>query len=157
MQQNDIILINLLDMLGHPLPGLIQALSLIHHSRFKIAALVVFLIQLVDILFGEGLIVETDGVVVGLAFSDDLVKDIAFLCVNWEIRTIFLLGLEILFELLQENIAFLLQFLLLFLDLIRFDGLQIDETEFGILLELDGKFAVDLGDVDDFVGLLSGV
>lgn len=144
-------------MLGHPLPGLIQPLCLIHHSRFKIAALVVFSIQLVDILIGEGLIVETDSVVVWLTFCDDLIKDIAFLGVNWEVGSVFLLGLEVLLELLQEDIAFLLQFLLLFYYLIRFDGLEIDEVEFSILLKLDGKLAIDLGYVDDFIGLLGGV
>ena len=157
MQQDDIILINFLDMLSHPFSGLIQPLRLIHHSRFKIAALVVFLVQLVDILFGEGLVVETDGVVVGLTFYDDLIQDIAFLCVNRKVGAIFILGFKVFFELLQEDIAFLLQFLLLLLDLIRFDGLEIDEAEFGILLELDGKFAVDFGYVDNFIGLLGGV
>ena len=85
MQQDDIILINLLDVFSHPLAGLVQPLRLVHHSRFKIAALVVFLIQFEDVLVGEGLVVEADRVVVGLAFGDHLLQDIALLSVNGQV------------------------------------------------------------------------
>lgn len=157
MQQDHIILINLLDVLGHPLSGLVQALGLVHHGRFKIAALVVLLIKLVDVFIGEGLIVKSDGVVVGLAFSDDLVQDIAILGINGQVRTVLLLWFKVLLKLLKEDIAFLLQLLLLFDDLIALDPLQIDKVQLGILLELYGKLSVNLGNVDDLVGLLRGV
>ena len=157
MQQDDIILINLLDVFSHPFAGLIQPLRLVHHSRFKIAALVVFLIQLEDVLVGEGLVVEADRVVVGLAFGDHLLQDIAFLGVNGQVGSVLLLGLEVFLELLQEDVAFLLQFLLLLGDLVGLDPLEVDEVELGVLLELDGELTVYLGDVDDLVGLLGGV
>lgn len=78
-------------MLRHPLPGLIQPLGLVHDSRFKVATLVVLCLKLGDVLVCEGLVVKSDGVVVGLTFCYDLIKDITFLGVYGQVVLVFFL------------------------------------------------------------------
>jgi hypothetical protein len=63
-----------LDMLGHPFPSLIQSLRLIQYHRFFIGALIIIPIQLIDILIGEDLIVECDGILIGTISFDDFVE-----------------------------------------------------------------------------------
>ena len=74
MQQRHIKLIDLLDMLTHPLPGLIKPLGIVNDRSLKIGAIVVVAIQLMHVLIGEYLVVEGDWILVGLEPADDFIE-----------------------------------------------------------------------------------
>lgn len=74
MQQRHIKLIDFLDMLTHPLPGLIKPLGIVNDRSLKIGAIVVVAIQLMHVLIGEYLVVEGDWILVGLEPADDFIE-----------------------------------------------------------------------------------
>jgi hypothetical protein len=57
MQQYNIILVDFFHMVGHPLAYLVQPLSLIDDSSFKVSAVVVLFFEFRDRLVGKNLII----------------------------------------------------------------------------------------------------
>lgn len=60
-------------------------------------------------------------------------------------------------EFFEEKLTFTLQFLFLRVDVVRLDTVEVEEVQFRGLLQSDGELAIDLGEVEDIVGLLGGV
>lgn len=65
MQKNDVVLVDFLDMIPHPLAGLVQALCIVDDSSLEVRTIVVVLVQLANVFVSEGLVVESDRVLVG--------------------------------------------------------------------------------------------
>lgn len=74
MQQRHVKLIDLLDMLAHPFPGLVESLRVVDDGGLKIGAVVVVALELMHVLIGEDLVVEGDWILVGLKPADDFVE-----------------------------------------------------------------------------------
>jgi hypothetical protein len=114
-------------------------------------------LQFREVLVGEGLVVEGERVLVGLVAVNDGVELFATCTVSLVEFVVVLLEVDVLRKLLQEGLAFLTQLLLLLGDRVVFGPLQVQHVYLRIAFELDGEFAVNLGHVDDVVGLLRRV
>ena len=157
MQQGHVELVDLLDVLAHPLAGLVEALRVVNDGGLKIGAVVVVAVQLVHVLVGEDLVVEGDWVLVGLEAADDLVEGCALIGVGVVLVVVALLGLQVGLVLLEEQLALLLQALLELADLLAPRALQAHQVELRVLLDLHRELPGDLGHVDHVVRAVGGV
>jgi hypothetical protein len=66
-------------------------LSIIDDGGLKVGAIVVLFIKLGDILVGENLIVESDGILIGAISPYGLIKVITFIAVDVIIKVVVLL------------------------------------------------------------------
>lgn len=64
MEQYYIILVDLFDVIRHPLSRLIQSLGFVDYSGLLVCAIIVFIIKFVDVLIGQCLVVEGNWVLI---------------------------------------------------------------------------------------------
>ena len=113
MKQNHVVLVDLLHMVAHPLPRLVQPLRVVDHRGLKITTIVEMAVQLSNILCRSGVVVEGERVLIRPVPSDGLVQESALVTVCTVMQVVHLLGTEIPLELLQEELAFSRKTLLL--------------------------------------------
>jgi hypothetical protein len=136
VQKYHVILVDFLDVVAHPLAGLVQSLRVVDHRGFKVSAVVVVPVQLADVLVGECLVVEGDGILVGAVPSDGLVEQGALVGVGVVVGVVVFLRSQVGLELPKKELAFTLKFLLLGQGVISADAGQVQDINFRRLLKL---------------------
>ena len=131
MDQDEVVLIDLFDVLGNETSIFVKHLPTGDDLSLYSGAFGVFLLYFRKILIREDLVVEGDGVLIGAIAIDDVGQLVAIGGVYCVFLVVGFLLLHVLLKLFDEEVTFLLEFVLLFRHVLLLDLLKVQQVDLG--------------------------
>lgn len=154
VDQHEVVLVDLLDVLGQEAPLFVDHLPGRDDGGLGGLALLVFLVDFLQVLVGEYFVVEGDGVLVGLVTVDNDLQFLAVAIVKTILIIVLFLLLNVALKLPYTPLALPTQLLLLLLDALLLHLLQVEQVQLGIAFNLQRKLSVEFRQVNYVVRLL---